>query len=85
MALNFCFVAVGHAVAVAPDIKIEIRTSDGPGSATGAFPIFRTTTGAPWGEPEPGAGLMVSGVCGPIDAQVCSKCHPHWRKQCPFN
>ena len=42
-------------------------------------------TGAPWGEPEPENGLTVSVAYGPIDAPVCSNCHPHWRKQCPFN
>jgi hypothetical protein len=37
MALNFSFVAVCHAVAVVPDIKIEIRRSDGPGSPQARF------------------------------------------------
>lgn len=37
MAQNFSFVAAGHAVAVAPDITIEIRRSNGPGSPQARF------------------------------------------------
>lgn len=37
MAQNFSFVAAGHAVAVAPDITIENRRSDGPGSPQARF------------------------------------------------